>query len=211
VPIATGKTRFVALSRDGSTFAVAGDRSVCIYDGATGQELLVTDPNQRGNSSLALSPDGRTLAAGDNEGHVRIWDVTQRRQRAELRAHDGCVSTLSFSDDGAMLVSASFADSVPRVWDALTGRAVVALRGHTTAVQTATFCPDGRTLATATMHGDLRLWNIATGQQLAVLHGNDNNIFAIAFSPDGQTVAAGGVGAAIWIWDLKETEQETHA
>ena len=120
-----------------------------------------------------------------------------------MRAHSLAVTTLTYSDDGGTLVSASqWGDSVARIWDARTGRLLVSVRNGSAPMQTATFAPGGRTLATADREGSLRLWDATTGRELETLQGNDNSPCALAFSPDGRTLAAGGVGQTIWTWDV---------
>jgi WD40 repeat protein len=198
----TGRPRALALSDDGRTVAAADERSVSVRSAATGHELVDVVPALSGVTSVAFAPAGRALATGDQKGYVRIWDLTERRQRAAVLAHTAPVTCLSFSSDGTKLVSACWGECVPRIWDAATGRPVTSLRRHRMAVQCAALSPNGRTLATVDLHGDLRLWETATGRQLATLAGNDEAALAIAFSPDGRTLAAGGVGPTIWTWDV---------
>ena len=57
-------------------------------------------------SALAYSPDGRTLAAGDGEGWIIIFDTGSERELARRKVHTGFVYTLRFSPDGRWLVSA---------------------------------------------------------------------------------------------------------
>ena len=66
-------------------------------------------------TSLAFSPDGRTLAAGDLSGAIWIWDVPSGRLLADLRGHRSRISGLAFRDDRE-LVSASWDKSLRR-WD----------------------------------------------------------------------------------------------
>jgi WD40 repeat protein len=201
-PTQTGRTVALAFSRDSKMLAVAGDRSLTILDAATGHNVPGAVPKLRGVTTVAFSPSGHALATGDNEGHIRIWDLTTGQERAAARAHSFLVSCLHFSNDGAKLVSASFADPVPRIWDANTCRPLASLRGHSAPVQTAAFSWDGRTVASAAMNGDLRLWHVETGRQVAILHGLDADVLAIAFSPDGRILVAGGVGHTVWTWDV---------
>jgi WD40 repeat protein len=198
----TDRTRALALSRDGGTVAVANERCVSVRSTATGHELVGVVPALSGVSSLAFSPDGRALATGDEEGYVRIWNLTKCRQRAAVRAHAAPVTCLRFSSDGTKLVSGCWGEYVPRIWDAATARHVTTLRRHRMAVLSAALSPDGRTLATVDLHGDLRLWETATGRQLATLAGNDGAVVTIVFSSDGRTLAAGGVGPTIWTWEV---------
>jgi WD40 repeat protein len=65
-------------------------------------------------TSLAVSPDGKTLATGDQL--VALWDVATGRELARWDAHGIQVTALAFSPDGGMLVSGA-ADGSVKLWD----------------------------------------------------------------------------------------------
>src|SRR5262249_22675701 len=78
------------------------------------------------------------------------WHYVHRlcnSQLVTLRGHTGHVHSVSFSPDGARLVTAS-GDQTAKVWDARTGTELLTLRGHTGAVYSASFSPDGTRLVT---------------------------------------------------------------
>jgi hypothetical protein len=51
---------------------------------------------------------------------VRVWDISTGVQLSKLKGHTSYVMSVAFSNDGMLIVSGSFDQSV-RVWDALTG------------------------------------------------------------------------------------------
>ena len=64
----------------------------------------------RGLSSVAFTPDGRTLASGDDAGHIRLWNVADPARPAALGPplsilHS--VSSVAFSPDGHTLAASS--------------------------------------------------------------------------------------------------------
>jgi WD40 repeat protein len=66
---------------------------------------------------VAFSPDGKTLASGDQEGTVRVWVLATRHQiSAPLTGNAGPVLSVAFSRDGKTLASAG-ADHTVRLWD----------------------------------------------------------------------------------------------
>src|SRR5204863_5057478 len=79
----------------------------------TARERPVVDPllslpvvvrlPQKGNVySVAVSPDGRT-AAGGNETVVRLWDLRTGQERLALAEHRNTVGAVAFSPDGKLL------------------------------------------------------------------------------------------------------------
>src|SRR5262245_24471489 len=67
--------------------------------------------------SVAFSPDGTTLVAGNASGAVRVWDVATRTERRKaLNGHTQSVISVSFSPDSRTLASAS-TDGTIVVWD----------------------------------------------------------------------------------------------
>jgi WD40 repeat protein len=57
--------------------------------------------------SLALSTDGRVLAAGCSDGGIRLWDLAAGKELPQRRGHRGAVTGLALSADGRLMVSAS--------------------------------------------------------------------------------------------------------
>ncbi|MDX6718163.1 MAG: hypothetical protein QOJ63_417, partial [Solirubrobacteraceae bacterium] len=139
---------------------------------------------------IAFSPDGGTLAAGDSDGTVRLWNPATRKQLARLTGASGAVRAVAFSPDGTT-VAGGGSDGTVRLWDPATGKRLVRLRGASGAVRAVAFSPDGRTLAAGGGDGAVRLWDPATGKRLVRLRGAGSAVRAVAFSPDGRTLAAG--------------------
>jgi WD40 repeat protein len=98
-------TRAAIFSPNDGPIAFAGDRhAVILRDTETGQPARVLGRLRNEVAAIGIAPDGTTVAATYEDGGVRVWDLSRRRVRAELRAEGlrpGCVL---FTADGRLVV-----------------------------------------------------------------------------------------------------------
>lgn len=147
--------------------------------------------------SLAVSPDGNTIATGDFHGGVVLWDAKTLEARATMQHGKGVVDSLSFSPDGGALASAGSGRIV--LWDTLSGRERRAFQGGEGRV---VWHPDGSTLFSGSRNEPFIVaWDVATGSRRASIPHDP--LISLALSPDGATIAS----AADWksevrLWDV---------
>ena len=67
-------------------------------------------------TSVAISPDGRLVAAGSLDTVVRLWDVQTGQLIERLVGHKDSVYSVAFTPDGKGLVSGSL-DCTLKHWD----------------------------------------------------------------------------------------------
>ena len=73
----------------------------------SGEITATFDGSKQRRASLAVSPDGRLVAAGADNSAVRLWSTATGEMVGDLVGHDGPVSAVAFFDDGERLVSGS--------------------------------------------------------------------------------------------------------
>ena len=125
-----GEVRDLAWSPDGASLASGSDdKTVRVWDAATGIARHTLQGHRDWVRSVAWSPDGASLASGSDDKTVRVWDAATGIARHTLQGHGNLVRSVAWSPDGASLASGSY-DKTVRVWDAATGIARHTLQGH---------------------------------------------------------------------------------
>lgn len=202
----------VSFSSDGQILASGSRDGVRLWNPTTGQRQG-TLPHVAPIVSVAISPDRTTVAAGDGDGNVLVWDLATRNETPRhLEKHAESVEALAFSSDGRWLAAADVGSSQGYqsgsgyiwIWDTSTGLQRT-LKGHTAEVAALAFSPDGKTLASGSYDGSIHLWDPASGTKQVSIPERIHEIFSVAFSSDGSTLALGTVGL-IEILDSKTGE-----
>jgi WD40 repeat protein len=208
---------FLAFLAGGKTLVTA-DRwpgaAIRLWDAATGVERRRFAVPCKMLASVALWPDGRTLALnytdepdlravllGTVGGPVVLWDAATGKEVCRLDARRMALG-LAFSPSGKLLAGACH-DKTIRLWDTTTGTLVREITGHGTDVVVVAFSPDGRLLAGGGHDTTLRLWDVRTGKEQAKLVGHTDVPRMLAFSPSGKLLASGSWSdGGVRLWDV---------
>jgi len=223
--------RSIAFTPDGSQLVSASDdKTIRVWDLASGKTVRTirgeSAPGPAGKVfAMALSPDGKWLAAGgwmDKSaasapccGDIRLYDFASGKLVALLKGHTSAVDGLAFSPNGSRLISGS-ADSTAILWDtgSLSGagtgiragarvaepKLLHRLEGHKDDIHAVGFSPDGSRAVTGSYDHDLRLWRVADGKEIAHMTGHGDKVYSLAVAPDG-IIASGDWSGEIRLWD----------
>ena len=212
---------------DGERVVVGGpDGQVTMFDARSGKPMppafsgpkktiVDTDNGRVSNSveAVAVSPDGKIVAAGTAEGSVYLWDAaTGASIQAPMQVPDSYLDAtpsarnwvfdIAFNSDGTRLVAAHGSEA--SVWSTSDWSLMYSVNVDDSAgaAYSAAFSPDGRTLATAGGITDLRLWDAATGSEIASIPVDTTYTVSLGWSPDSSTIATGGWDGSIKLVDL---------
>ena len=208
-PQGLGPVRCAAFSPDNRVLATANATATAsIHDLVDHRSRPFYDitASTTNAACLAFAPDGATLAVGQQDGKITLWDAATGRKRSPLLGHKEFVASLVFAPDGTTLAS-SGGERTTRIWDLPTSRERFAIASPTSTFDVLAFSPDGRLLCTADQTSPIvRLWDVATGIERAALRGPAGAVVALAISPDGATLAAAGYQGVINFWDVATLE-----
>ncbi len=151
--------------------------------------------------SVAFSPDGQYLAAGDTKGDILLRRVADGQIIRRYQGHNSWVVSLAFNPDGNTLASGS-CDCTAKLWDVNTGECLHSLEEHEQEVWSVAFSPDGNTLASGCDDSKARLWNVCTGECIKVFQDHIGEVLSVAFSFDGQKLFSGSHDNTIMLWDI---------
>lgn len=169
--------------------------------------------HQDGVGSVAISPDGQTLASGSWDGTIELWDLQNGKPKRTLTGHSKDVASVIFCPDGQTLVSSGYDNTIKR-WHLDTGNLLrnlyksssptecFTVNGHSHRIECFALSPEGQVIASSSHDKTVRLWNIRTGEEVKIRY-RATEVISVAFSPDGETLASGSMDGAIELWDLR--------
>lgn len=151
--------------------------------------------------SVAISPDGNTIAGGSSGRNIELWDVQTNKKIRSLKGNTGRVYDIYFSPDGKSIVSASD-DRKIIIWEVKTGKILHTLEGHQERVYTAIFSPDGKMIASSSGDQTVRLWNAETGKQIKMFQ-EKSWVYDVSFTSDSKILASGSKNGTIRLWNVE--------
>jgi len=214
----------LAFSPSGSILAGAaqGDSRISLWDTADpAHPVSLGKFSGHGGAilSVAISPDGRTMAAASTDDKVYLWDMSDRAHPAllaRLTGPTGPVTSVAFTPSGRILAAGS-QDTRVYLWSTTHPARPVPLtplHGPTSQVLSIAISPGGRYLAAGTRaQHNVYLWDIHDPARPAhagrPLTGPASWVNSVAFSPDGRTLAAGSSDDQAWLFSRPASPPES--
>jgi WD40 repeat protein len=168
------------------------------------QQLLDTDDSVL---CLAVSPDGKKLAAGGCDRIVRVWDigggVLNAKLEQSIENHADWVLGVAFAPDGKHLLSAS-RDKTAKVWDLAAKESVLTFPDHQQPVFGVAVKPDGSTGYSVGADKQLRAWKVAgEGKQMKNAGGHGNDVYQVFAVPKQPWLVTCSGDSTVRLWNAE--------
>jgi WD40 repeat protein len=200
-----GSVRFAAFSPNNRLLATSSPTATVLLHDLVDHESRMLDGNSAataGAACLAFSPDGTSLAVGQADGKISLWDPQSRQRRLTLAAHDGFVAAMAFAPDGSTLAS-SGRDRTTRIWDLPAGRPRFKITSPARTLAALAYSANGCLLFLSDQTKPVVwIWDVTSGVERSSLRGFAGAVVAVAASPDGTTLAAADYQGVVTFWDI---------
>jgi WD40 repeat protein len=200
------------LTPDGRTVASArlGDFAPSVWAWQSGKPPHPLSASNRILTSLAISGDGRSVAAGDRSNRVTVWDLGSGAitARLGLEADRYQVTGMTYVPHSPLVAAAS-TDGTVRLFDPAKADQPLRTLGNVgdPSVKALDVSADGTYLATASEDRNVRVWRILDGTLEKRIEGPPSTNTDVALSRDGRLIALTTADAAVHIWEW-QTNQE---
>jgi WD40 repeat protein/beta-lactamase regulating signal transducer with metallopeptidase domain len=214
-----GGVAALVFGANGRLVSAGADERVRVWDTASGR-VTYTVIQATADLSIALSPDGRTLAIGGRKSQgITLVNLATGGKPRRIGEFAGEVTALAFTPAGDRVAS-GYANGLFRMWDANTGEEVVRGPAGTGSVDGIAFNPTG-TVAAVVLNGAPR----ADGEtesgpthEVAFLETRDGSVLdtsrslahpgpitAAAFTADGHVLTAAHDGN-LYLWNFRTAQ-----
>ena len=212
----------VVFSPDGTLAAAgSGEGTIHLFDPATGDAKGLLLGRTRQGRKLAISPDGKSLAAAAEDGAVQRWSLPDGKLLSTTESPAPLLlgpRAILFADNDRVIAWGN-RDQVSLVWEVPSGKVLTPAGGHQSSVCSAAFAAGGQEIYTAASYGgQIIRWNPTTGQELGSIalklpgdrFGFGSQVITpITLSPDGTRALVSDLSSGgLAVYDLPSGIQQ---
>lgn len=193
-----------------SSQIVAGslDGRVCLFGVEDGRLHRVIAQGLPPVWSVRASPDGQWLAAGCEDGVLRVWTMSDLNAPPRtIQDQGGRIARITFSPDSSLVATAQLEGPQGQPGAAVvrhlaTGREIWRwTAAPLISVRAVAFSPDGNHVAVGSDEPTVKTWNVRTGDRVSHILGVPWDVFDLAYDPTGRVLYAVGRGPALLAYD----------
>jgi WD40 repeat protein len=166
-----------------------------------------TDTRPTVVTGVAVTPDGKTVAAATDNHEVTVYDATTGALVSRLGKHGDWVRSACVSPDATMFATGA-RDRTVSVWDIHSGQRLLELPACESAVTAVAFHPNSQQVAVVGFASQMQIINTSSGQVTQQLECPCPDPCTVAFSADGARMAVAGRSGNIRVWNVTTGAQE---
>jgi tricorn protease-like protein len=190
------------------TITCSDDGSLRLWDLGSGTQIgeeWRDEDEDESVLSMALSPNGKTVATGCSAGIVRLWDVETKRVVTKWNSRDTNIWSVCWSADGERVVCGS-EDGMVRMWEVESGKTVLGpiQTGHDHVYATI-YSPDTTKIATGGQNG-IKIYDAKTGKLLSTVEHKER-VWSLAWTSDQKKLISGSGLGSVRIFNTTTWQQ----
>jgi len=132
---------------------------------------------------VAASPNGKHLAVGYQTGMIKIFALTQNETTVHFHGHKSTITTLTFTQDSATLISGS-KDTDIIAWDLITEAGLYRLRGHKAPVTKVIVMNNQSILISSSKDMTIKFWDMNIQHCFHTIVTHRTEVWSMALAHD---------------------------
>ena len=154
------------------------------------------------HTPLALACWKEIIAVGLRSGNIIILNAVTGTHTTVFSGHTGDVNSVTFSLDGALLVSGSD-DKTIKLWDIQTGGVIKTFHGNNDQVRSVSISRDCTMVASGSDDKTIHIWDILTGECHCIIRKHNRAVTSVGFSPtNSQLLISASYDGTVQQWDV---------
>jgi tricorn protease-like protein/mono/diheme cytochrome c family protein len=182
------------------------ENGVAFLDGVNGTAVFIKELIETDDSvfAVAVSPDGKKLAAGGCDKIVHVWDIGEGIAKAKpeqtIENHADWIFGIAFSPDNKLLFTCS-RDKTAKIWDMEAKSSTLTFAEHQNSVYDVAVKPDGKLCFSAGEDGQVRVWTPTDAKQARAISGHGKPVFKVAAHPKEPLIVTCAADHSVRIWN----------
>ncbi len=207
----------IDISRDGryvangiAEWGVDDHEPIVIWDVSSGQKVIELSGHPGGTYSVSFSRDGKSLAsagvvwkslkAGEQQGGVKVWNLSDGTVRLTLTDKDSHV--VRYSPDGKSIF-VGLSSGVVEQYSSQTGEKIASYSSGTEFIADIAFHSNGKLFAACSRDGQVLVWDTET-QKCTGFALNQRDPRRLAWEPGSNVLLVSCFGGAIKKFELED-------
>jgi len=172
-----------------------------------GSYIIKREVYKNNLTSINISPDGKYLLAGFQDGSFRLLDPESFEAKLEVpNAHYKAINAMEMPPKMDFILSAGY--NAIKLWD-MTGKHRADWKGHGTTIWNLDISNDGKHAVSSAFNKTFLLWDVYNSVIQEHMRGHDDVTMSVCISPDNRWIASGSNDLTIKIWDIKTRQVVT--